>query len=80
MSDGLVCYALVAVVSVALIVYGFMQVLNKQIASENDIQVIQRQIRGFAFLMLAQVVLVLGSALCAGMGFSLKELSKAVRS
>jgi len=79
MSDSAICYLLVAVASIGLVVYGFMQVLNKQLASENDVQVLQRQIRGFAFLMLAQIVLVLGSALCTGLGFSFKDLSKAIR-
>lgn len=78
-SDGAVCYLVVAVASIALAVYGFMQVLGKQLASENDTQVIQRQIRGFAYLMLAQLVMVLGAGLCSGMGFSLKDLSRAMK-
>ena len=79
MSDGAICYLLVAVVSVALIVWGFMSVFGKQLASENDTQVIQRQLRGFALLLVAQIALVLGSSLCMGMGFSLKDLTKSIK-
>ena len=78
-SDSALCYIVVAVVSIALVVYGFLQILGKQLPSENDTQVIQRQIRGFAWLMLAQIVLVLGGALCAGMGFSLREITRSIK-
>jgi hypothetical protein len=77
-SDGSLCYLVAGVVSVGLIIWGFMQIFGKQLASENDNQVIQRQLKGFALLLVAQIVLVLGSALCAGMGFTLKGLSKSL--
>lgn len=78
-SDGAICYVLVAAVSIGVLVYGFMQVLGKQMPSENDTQVIQRQIRGFAWLMLSQIVLVLGMGMCSGMGFSLRDLAKSMK-
>ena len=61
------CYFSALIVSFALVIYGFVLLLQKEKPGENDVQVIQRQIRGFAFIMLAQVVLVLGLALCFGM-------------
>lgn len=79
MSDGALCYSLATIVSIGLLVYGFMQILGKQMPAENDSQVVQRQIRGFAFLMLAQVSLLLGMSLCSGMGFSLGGVFKAMR-
>lgn len=43
---------------VGLIVYGFIQIFQREKESENDIQVIQRQIRGFACILLSQILLV----------------------
>lgn len=78
MSDsGSLCYILVLAVSVALVIYGFMLLLQKQHAGENDVQVLQRQLRGIAYLMLSQLVLVLGMSLCVGM--NMDSVARAVR-
>jgi len=66
------------IVSIGFLVWGFMDLLKKQQSGENDVQVIQRQIRGFAFIMIAQVVLVVGSMICFGMSGGLDQLSRAV--
>jgi len=72
------CYLLMVIVSIGFLVWGFMDLLKKQQSGENDVQVIQRQIRGFAFIMIAQVVLVVGSMICFGMSGGLDQLSRAV--
>lgn len=77
MSDGAtLCYGLVLVISIALVIFGFAQILGRQVAPESDAQVIQRQLRGFAWLMLSQIVLFLGAALCTGLNFDLRALSR----
>ena len=73
------CYLVVAVATIAFVIYGFMQILGKQLPTETDTQVIQRQIKGFAFLMLSQLILVMGSGLCAGMGFSLRDAQRSLK-
>jgi hypothetical protein len=78
MSDSAVCYLVVAVVAIALLVYGFIQILGRQMASENDLQVIQRQIRGFAFVMLAPIVLGLGYTLCSG-SLNLRNINRSLK-
>lgn len=75
-----VCFVLAIALSVGLVVYGFMQLLQKEKASENELQVIQRQLRGFAYLMLAQLLLVLGMSLCVGLDINaFKNIVKSVR-
>lgn len=79
MSDSL-CYILVLALCIGLVVYGFMQLLKKQMVGESDAQVQQRQLRGFAYLVLAQVVLVLGMALCVGLNLeSVRKMIKSAR-
>lgn len=80
MSDNAsLCYLVVAIATIGLVIFGFTQILGKQLPAENDTQVIQRQIRGFAWLMLSQLVLVMGSSFCMGMGFTLKDVSRSLR-
>ena len=79
MSDGAVCYLVVAAITIGLSVWGFIQIFQKQLASESDSQVLQRQLRGFALLVVAQIALFLGQSLCTGMGFSLKGLTRAMK-
>lgn len=79
MSDNAsLCYIVVAVATIGLVIFGFNKILTPQQHSENDTQVIQRQIRGFAWLMLSQIVLVLGSSMCMGMGFTLRDVSRSL--
>lgn len=74
--EGL-CYVATLIISVALVIYGFMLILQRQ-QNENDIQVIQRQLRGFAYLILSQVILILGIAVCSG--FSVGSVRKFIES
>ena len=69
------CFIIVLVVSIAFLVYGFMD-LMKQKNDEKGVERISRQLKGFAFIMLSQVVLVIGGALCTGgLDGSLRSLS-----
>lgn len=78
MADTNICYIATLALSVGLVIFGFLQLLGQQKAGENELQVIQRQLRGFAFLALAQIVLVGGMALCVGL--NLDSFKKMVRS
>lgn len=79
MSDAnALCYILVLAASIACVIYGFMDILRRKRASENDIEVIQRQIQGFGYLMLSHVVLIVGLALC--LALNLEAAKKMFRS
>ena len=81
-NDGAsLCYILVIIVSIGFLIWGFMDLLKRKQANErttND--VISRQIRGFAFIMISQVILVLGTILCLGANGGLKGLGAQLRS
>lgn len=63
------CYLLIFLVSLGFLIWGFTDTLRKQTDQEKSMeQTISRQIRGFAFILLSQVVLVLGMAMCWGLG------------
>ena len=64
-----ICWFIILVLSVGFFIWGLMDLLKKQQADEPETgDVISRQIRGFAYIMISQVVLVLGGALCYGKG------------
>lgn len=80
MNGSSICYILVVLASAVLVVYGFMDILKRKSSEDvNDLEVIQRQIRGFAMIMLAQVVLVLGLSGCIGMSGGLAGIAKMLR-
>ena len=60
------CSLVVMLIAAILVIYSFMQIFQLQKAGENDLNVIQRQIRGFAILIVANLVILLGSMVCAG--------------
>jgi hypothetical protein len=73
------CYLLVLIVAIGFLVWGFMDLLKKQQPNEKtQTDVISRQIRGFAFIMLSQVVLLLGSMICFGLSGGIDQLGKAL--
>lgn len=73
------CYLVILALSIGFIVWGFMDLLKKKQPEEKDTtDVISRQIRGFALIMIAQVVLLFGGALCFGMAGGLDGLGKMV--
>lgn len=65
------CYILIALAATACVVWGLMDILKKRLPTEDsDGEVISRQIRGFGILLLSQVLLILGGAICLGMSGS----------
>ncbi len=80
-NDGTqLCYLLVVIVSIGFLVWGFMDLLRQKLPSEKDrVDVISRQLRGFAFILVSQVVLVLGSAVCFGMTGGVAGLGKVLK-
>ena len=63
------CYLVVIIVSIAFLIWGFMDLLRrKQHYEKTETQVISRQIRGAGLILLSQAVLILGTALCYGLG------------
>ena len=61
-----VCSLVVLIVAVIVTIYAFYEIFQRNVAGENDVQGVQRQLRGFALLMVANIVMVLGMLLCAG--------------
>ena len=60
------CSLVIMIAAISLTVYAFYNIFQKKDSKENDLNVIQRQIRGFALLMVANIVMLLGMMLCAG--------------
>ena len=62
-----ICTLVVIVIAVILAIYGFMEIFkSKQSNESSTTDTISRQIRGFGFLLLSQVVLVIGFMVCTG--------------
>ena len=73
------CYLLVIIVAIGFLIWGFMDLLKRRQPNEKSTtDVISRQIRGFAFMMLSTVVLLLGGAICFGFTGGVDALGKAV--
>jgi len=67
MEDGKkLCWIAVLITSIFFLVYGFMDLMKGPRSGEQPTAMISRQLKGFAFIMLSQVVLVVGGALCLG--------------
>ena len=79
-SNTSLCYILVLVLSAAVVIYGFIQLLQRQRPGENDVQVLQRQLRGLAYLILSLVIMSIGVSLCFFNGNGPDLVSKAIRS
>ncbi len=59
------CYIATIVVTIILVIWGFMDILKSKQTGETDTsEVISRQIKGFGFLVLGQLVLIIGIAIC----------------
>jgi len=62
-----VCYLLVTALAVYYVVIGLMDLLKKKQSNEaDDTAVISRQLRGMGYLVLANVVVILGAYVCMG--------------
>lgn len=64
--DNSLCYLIVLAIAVALIIFALVELLSKKRAGETDADVQQRQLRAFGWLILAQIVMAVGAALCMG--------------
>jgi hypothetical protein len=64
MSSDNLCAIVALAVSLVCAIYGFMDMLKKQHMNESELGVIQRQVRGLGYLILAPVLLSLGLGLC----------------
>lgn len=75
------CYLVVIVLSVIFLIWGFMDLLRQRQAHETtETAVISRQMRGLGLILLSQVILVLGAALCYGLGGGRQQLRSLARS
>ena len=62
-----ICYTLIIIISLVLLIWGFFDILKKKQPTEHSQDaVISRQLRGIGLLILSQVVLFLGVAMCFG--------------
>jgi hypothetical protein len=63
-SSTQLCYLAAIVVAVGLVVWGLFDILKPKQKGESDASVTQRQLRGFGYLVLAQIVISIGVAVC----------------
>jgi len=61
------CGLVVAVIGLVLMVYGFYMIFQNRKALETEVEVLHRQLRGFATLMIAQLTIVIGLGACGFM-------------
>ena len=60
------CSIIVMIISVILTIMAFFHIFQGQKTGESELNVIQRQLRGFALLIVANFVMMLGMVVCAG--------------
>lgn len=69
------CYLITLVLCAIFLVYGLMELLKKKTGEDKDnTAVIVRQLQGIGFIVLSQVVLVVGAGLCFGMSGGLPKI------
>ena len=59
------CFLVVLIVSIAVLAFGLMDALKKRQSNESNDATLQRQLRGFAMIVLANVIFVIGAGVCA---------------
>lgn len=64
MNDNL-CPMLTLVISLLLMVYGFILIFKAKPKSNTDTSVISEQLKGFSFLIVAQLVFIFGMSICS---------------
>jgi len=69
MADGgrNLCLIISFILSLGFLLWGFIELLQKKQPNESETSTISRQLRGIGYLILSQVILVLGFALCFAM-------------
>ena len=79
MENTQLCYLLILIIAICFLIWGFMDLLKKkQPYEKTQTDVISRQIRGFALIMVSQIVLLLGSAICYGFMGGFKGVGKMI--
>lgn len=58
------CYLIVIVVAFVLVIYALIELMSRKRANETDADVTSRQLRSFGWLIVSQIVLAVGSAVC----------------
>ena len=76
--DLSLCGAVILIIAAALAIYGFMEILKNKEKHENNTEMIQRQLKGFGMLILAQVVLLIGMGLCLGLTGGISGVQSAI--
>jgi succinate dehydrogenase hydrophobic anchor subunit len=62
-----ICSLVVMVSAIILVVFAFLHIFAKAQENENDLNVIQRQLRGFAVLIIANLVMIVGGIMCSSL-------------
>ena len=73
---GNICVLLAVLLSLYVVYVGFKEAIDKKRPAEPDMHVVQRQLRGFAHLMLAPVVLLIGVLVCGALFMNPEERSE----
>jgi hypothetical protein len=74
-----ICYIAAVVISIGITIWGLLEILRKKQDDEPTINdTISRQIKGFGFLILSQIVLFLGISICFGFGGGADAIYKGI--
>lgn len=79
MAQGLglsICSLVTLVAGAILVLVAFYNIFKGRMAKESEVEVVQRQLRGFATLTVANIIMVLGTLMCAGGLMSVLNLGK----
>ena len=63
-SSTQLCYLVAIIAAVGLAVWGLFDILKSKQKGESDASITHRQLRGFGYLVLAQIVITIGVAMC----------------
>lgn len=61
---GRICEIVIVVISIMLLVYGFQAIMQEKPKSWEDGTMMTNQIRGFGYLLLSQIAVVVGLFVC----------------
>ena len=62
--EGGFCYFIIVLIVLALVIFGLWELMSKKKSNESDADVQFRQLRAFGYLIISQIVLIVGGALC----------------
>ena len=79
MAEVPLCFLIIAIISIVVAIWGFIEILRaKQPDEDSENATISRQLRGFGYLLLSQVLFVLGAIICVVLAGGLTNLSQSV--